>query len=474
MTLSRALGDWRGKTGPLYRQLAQAIRGLIRQGALEPGEQLPSERAAAQTLSLSRRTIVAAYEQLKVEGWVEARRGSGTRVARPDALWQPESGGSRTLSVTPRRPGSRIDLSSGGMPALDMVGEELRALIDREVPALLSRSGYATSGLWQLRETIAAHLGDQGLETTPEQVLITNGAQQAFALIVALYLRPSQTVALEDPTNPPAIDVCRMSRADMIPVPVDAQGIATDELEARLGVRPPRLLYVTPCFSNPTGTSLPIERRRALAEFAARYRTIVVEDTAHTLGGLAEAPPRPYVSQFDESGRVILIGTLSKLFWAGLRIGWVRAREPQIAELLRYKVAADLGSPILEQALAARLLPRASEAAGVLRSRLNPLLDATLATIRRQVPEWTVHRPGGGASMWVELPERTANGRRSDAAAFAALADSEGVSVAPGSLFSVNQEHRRFLAIAYLQRREVLHAGVTQLIRSWRRYTGGA
>ncbi len=470
MLLKRALGEWKTDQGPLYAQLARSIEALIRTGRIAPGEALPSERATARALGISRTTVVAAYDALKEQGFVETRQGSGTRACRPQAQFFPPGEPSRTLSTSPRYTRGRIDLSSGGMPALAMVAEELENVVSHDSTALLARSGYAPAGLRRLREEVARHLSRQGLETTTEQILITSGAQQAFALIASLYVRPGNTVALENPTNPPAIDLCRMTRADVVPVPMDENGIRTSELEPRLSARPPRLLYVTPCFSNPTGTCLPEQRRRELAEFAARYRTIVVEDAAHAMGSLEDRPIPPHVSQHDEEGQVLLVGTLSKLFWAGLRIGWIRAREPQVAELLRYKLAADLGSPVLEQVLASRLLPRAKEAQAILRSQMRDRLEMVCTQLDGRVDGWTLNRPAGGPMIWVELPSETESGVRCDAGRFAEFADSAGISIAPGALFSVNREHQCFFGISYLQDPDVLKTGLERLVEAWNRY----
>lgn len=468
------LGSWVIGEGPLYRRLAAAFRAAVAQGDLPRGSLLPPERSLARTLMLSRGTVVGAYNLLKEEGWLESRQGSGTLVARTAreaaAVAEEER---QTPARSPnglfRRliegPSSSIDLSVASPPAAEAVGEAVAALAE-DGTALFASHGYASGGLDSLREAVAAHFRRQGVATSREQVLITTGVQQALSLVAALYIRPGETAIVENPTYPGALDALRTAGAHLRSIPIDEAGARVDLLEALVTRMAPRLVYLTPTFNNPTGTVMTRSRRRTVARLAAEHQVPVIEDLALAeivLGG--EEPPPP-IAGFSTGGLVITVGSASKSLWGGLRIGWLRAPEGIIMRLLRLKVVADLGSPLLDQLIVARLLPRMEEVQARRRAELLPRLDRLTTRLKELLPSWTWQRPAGGLSLWVRLPH-------GNAAEFAQMALRHGVTLVAGPQFSADESHEDCLRIPFALSSDDLEEGVRRLARAWAAYEPG-
>ena len=208
-----------------------------------------------------------------------------------------------------------------------------------------------------------------GLPTRPEQVLITNGAQHAIALCAALYLQRGDSVLVEDPAYFGALDAFRVAGARVSPLPVEAGGVPPGVLRDRIIATAARLVYLTPTFQNPTGAVMPVAARKEVARIASELAIPVIDDGA--LAELAlDGPTPPLIATYAPSAPILTIGSLSKLAWPGLRAGWVRAPEPIIERLARLKSANDLGSPLLTQAIAVRLLAAIDQYASCAASEL--------------------------------------------------------------------------------------------------------
>ena len=224
---------------------------------------------------------------------------------------------------------------------------------------------YYPMGLPTLRQAVASYYERAGLPTRPEQVLVTNGAQHAIALCAALYLQRGDSVLVEDPAYFGALDAFRVAGARVSPLPVDAGGVPPAVLRDSITATAARLIYLTPTFQNPTGAVMPKAARREVARIAVELGVPVIDDG--TLADLVlDGAPPPLIARFAPAAPVLTIGSLSKLMWPGLRIGWVRAPEPIVERLARLKSANDLGSPLLTQAdrgPAARGLGRGAPAA---------------------------------------------------------------------------------------------------------------
>ena len=475
--LEELLGPWAAGAAPLNEQLAAAIQQAIDRGDLAPGTRLPSERELAAALGLSRTTVVLAYDRLRGAGRIISRQGSGTRVALPRqfrghapgaALAEPLLGDleaarrivagagppARARAVDP----NRIELTIGALRGTGRIQEAAILAASEDLPALLDDFGYQTMGIPPLREAVADLFGGMGVPTDPDQIIITSGAQQAVDLVARELVGPDGSAAIENPTYLGAIDALRAVGARMIPCAVDDEGLRTDLARAAVTSAGPRIIYTIPTFQNPTGVVMPESRRRELAELASATGTLIVEDltTDHRLG--KDVPPP--IAAWDEAETVVSLGSMSKVGWGGLRVGWMRLPHGLVPRMLARKAIADHGSSVISQAVARRLLldRDATVAEGVRAAdeRREVMLDA----LARHLPEWTPTAPRGGLSIWVRLPGV-------DAARFSRVAAEHGVVVRPGSLFSPDGGYRDHLRIAVGDDPARLREAVERLARAW-------
>ncbi|HWB37634.1 MAG TPA: aminotransferase class I/II-fold pyridoxal phosphate-dependent enzyme, partial [Rugosimonospora sp.] len=210
MALADVLGSWSSQSGPLYRQLASAIRAAAARGELAPGDVLPAERSLAADLAVGRSTVVHAYDLLRSEGVLESRQGSGTWIAGAERRGPAAGSGSDALRRAALQASSGIiDLATASFSAAPTVREAIASMATLVPPELLEGSGYEPMGLLALRDAVARHYAQDGLPTTPEQVLVTTGTQQALAIIVDQVVLPGDSVLVEDPTSPGVLDLLR-------------------------------------------------------------------------------------------------------------------------------------------------------------------------------------------------------------------------------------------------------------------------
>ena len=476
--LVELIGPWADGADPLNEQLAAALARAIDLGVLPPGTRLPAERELARELALSRTTIVAAYDRLRLAGLARSRQGSGTRVAsrRPgltqaylapleatdsDAVLLPTASAAAVGLLTPLVDDA-IEMTIGALPAGSIVAEAMTAAVRDDLPALMRNSGYDPFGLPALRDRIAAYLTRLGVPTDPDQILVTSGAQQALHLIGSQLGGPGSSVVMENPSYIGAIDAFRTTGNRLIPIPVDGDG-ARVEVIGLLGTSAPvRLAYVIPTFQNPTGAVMPEPRRRELARLAGESGFLVVEDLTPDLTLGVDSPPP--IAAFDPGEFVVTVGSLSKLAWGGLRVGWVRASRPVIDRLVAGKIVADHSSSLVTQAIGARVFERLDEVAARSRQAGAERRAVLMAALAERLPEWTWTEPKGGLSLWVRLPG-------ADAVAFSRLAATLGVVVRPGPLASPDGGFRDHIRIAYGSEPDRLVDGVERLAAAWAAYT---
>jgi len=484
--LGHLLGEWSAGADPLNEQLASALARGIERGDLPAGTRLPAERELAQEFGLSRTTIVAAYDRLRQSGLVRSRQGSGTRVtSRRPGLSQPYDAANGATAMRHVDPWSyagvappaaavgllapviddAIELTIGALPASPVVAEAMAVAIHEDLPALLADTGYDPFGYPALRGAIATHLGRRGIPTEPDEVLVTSGAQQALSLIASQLGGPDTSVLLENPTYIGAIDSFRAAGNRLVPVPTDADGARVEVAGLLSAGDRIRLAYVIPTYHNPTGATMPESRRRELVDVAREGGFRIVEDmTPDTTLGRGTPPP---IAALDPGGRVITVGSLSKMAWGGLRIGWIRATRADIDRLVAGKIVADHSTSLITQAIAARIFDRIDEVAAMaLRTSAEHRRIVTDA-LTRQLPDWTWVEPRGGLALWVRLPN-------ADAVAFSRLAANHGVIVRPGPLASPDGGFRDHIRIAYGVPPDLLLEGVGRLASAWAAYTPAA
>ena len=449
-SLARLMGGWQTQAGrlPAYRQIQQALRLLILDGRLPIGIRLPGERHLASELGVSRTTVAAAYGELRELGFTSSRHGSGSITRLPSEPVKPadlpESGG--------------IEFSIAAMPApKEVYSAYVHALT--ELPRHLPNTGYEPAGLPALRAAIANRYSQRGASTSPEQILVTQGAQHGLVLTLSLLTGPGDRIVVDHPTYSKALDAIANASCQAVPVPLPATGWDTEQIGVALIQTAAKLAYLLPDFHNPTGRCMDEFSRARAAKLAAdRGHHLIVDETMAELW-LDAPPPRP-LAAFDRAGKVITLGSMGKSFWGGMRIGWVRADRQTIAALAAARAANDMGSPILEQLAAAALLENPEEALGQRRATIRGQRDHLLTLVRQRLPEWKVETPPGGLSAWAELPQPVGT-------ALAAIAFDLGVRLAPGSRFGVDGAFDRFVRLPFALPAPVLSEVVDTLATAW-------
>jgi DNA-binding transcriptional MocR family regulator len=458
--LAHRLGRWSSGRGPLYVLLAARLRALIDDAELPPGQALPADRSLATALAVGRSTVVAAYDVLAVEGRIVRRQGSGTRVAGAAPLPEPQGTTDAPVFLHLLEPRAGVILLACAAP--DAPPPELVEAYARTLPELAAITGdigYHPMGLLGLRRAIADRYTRRGVPTSADQVLVTTGGQQALALLARAFLAPGDRVLVEAPTYPGALEAFREAGAVLRTLPVGLTGFAGAVTE-----QGPRLAYVIPSFHNPTGAVLPgLERQRLVRTAAAAGVTLIEDEALLDLGFPGTETPAPLLS-YSGSGGVVSIGSLSKVVWGGLRIGWVRAAQPVIARLGRLRSVHDLGGNVPAQLAAAVLLPELE----ALRERQAPERaarhDHLRAELARRLPTWEAPAVGGGQTLWVRLPH-------GDSGSFAQAALRHGVAVLPGGGLDAGGGSQEYLRIHFIAPSEQLTEAVRRLAEAWRGYS---
>ncbi|MFB6720059.1 PLP-dependent aminotransferase family protein [Kribbella sp. NPDC056345] len=428
--LTRMLVGTGTPTGPLYRRLSEGLAELIDRGELPPGAVLPPERALAVALTMSRTTVVAAYQELQTSGRLERRRGSGTRVRTQarHTVSSRELAGDHAASQFLDGPPA-IDFMTAALPSLGIVAEVAASLTrDDYLHLTTTHHGYHLKGLPALRERIARWYGES---TAPADILITSGAQQALELVARGCLQPGDRVIVEEPTYRGALDAFARTGSRLRTVPMDGDGLDVDALEKLLVTEAPRLVYVQSPGHNPTGVVMSADRRRRLARLLDRYEFVLVDDTS--LAGTSLAPTDSTLGTHD---RLVTVGSMSKLFWGGLRLGWIRGAPQTVGRLAQVRGISDLGSSLVAQELARRLFDHYEDAAEERRTTLPVQLRTLTGLLQQHLPDWTWQEPRAGASLWVRLPHRTAT-------QWSQLVSRYGVALLPGAVFGAADDHTR-------------------------------
>ena len=465
VALTDLLGRWPAAEGPLYRLLATRIARLADTGELPAGLRLPAERDLAAALSVSRNTVAAAYQVLRDEGMAESRQGAGTRIVphrtTPAAVHRANGFFAGLLSESV----VEADLTLAAVDCAPRVAAALtdpETLLDRaERDALARTSGYFPHGLPALRAAIASHLTERlGLPARPAQVIVTTGAQQALDLLIRSEVLPGQPVAVEDPTYPGVLDALHRAGATVIGMPVSGSGLDPDRLEHVVRTHRPALVYLIPTYQNPTGLVMPVgSRHRATAIAAAYPDTLFVDDMTLADLTLRDGPHIPPLAALGpDQPNLVSVGSLSKLYWGGLRTGWIRGSGGLIARLAAAKAAADQGSAAFPQAIAAALLRSQHEDIVKWRGEwLRTRYDALAGALRSILPGWSWPEPDGGLCLWARLPGEA------DSSAFAQAALRQGVAVVPGRLLSASTQASSFVRLAFTQPPDVLRAAARAL-----------
>jgi DNA-binding transcriptional MocR family regulator len=444
---------------PLHEQIRAQITMLIEQGHLRPAARLPPTRTLAQTLGVDRSTVYRAYQELWARGCLEARPGSYSTVRARLRPAQAKSHASPALLDFGRLSAAtsrRLFPEVSRLAHLSMLAEDKRLInfssltADRELcpvdeikqafrKTITSRGksifDYGEpAGYRPLRESIAANMRVHGVAANADDVLVTNGSQHGFDLVLRLFGRSGTTIAMEAPSYSMAIKNCRQHGVAIAAIPMRADGMDLGVLEKTLRSRSVAFVYTIPSFHNPTGITTDHAHRERLLGLCEAHRVPLVEDGFEEelkYFGRAVLP----IKSMDNKGVVIYLGTFSKVVFPGLRVGWIAAHPDCIERLLAISRVCWLSGNVLTQAAVARFCDSGvyqehiRRVHRVYRPRMRALLDGLATHLPKQRVDWT--KPQGGYTLMVNThPKR----RIDEESAFEILHEA-GVLVSPGSLY---------------------------------------
>ncbi|HEY3337798.1 MAG TPA: PLP-dependent aminotransferase family protein [Propionicimonas sp.] len=435
---------------PGYLAVARGIRGMAMDGRLGAGARLPSERTLALALGVSRTTITRAYGELVASGWARARQGSGTTVILPT--------GERAPSF-PLIPGLRtdaIDLSAAAGLAPSGTAAIIRGALEW-LPSTLNSAGYEPFGAPHLRRRIADWYGGRGLATDPDQIVVTAGAMTAVSVAMHSLLGPGERIVVDSPTYPGALGAIEAVRARAVSVPLvtgwDVAGWEEALRRSKAGAA-----YLIPDFHNPTGLLMPGGQRVELAGLLARHDCVpIIDETLVELNLSGLHLPAPFAVA---DGRAITIGSLSKVLWGGIRIGWLRCPPARLDAVRTRALQLGLGASALDQLVATSYFEEAAPVREEVVGRLARARDTWLAELADRLPEWRVRPPDGGLALWVELPRRASS-------ELALAASTRHLLLTPGPRFSADRTQTNRLRLPLTLPPDVIGEAVARLAAAW-------
>lgn len=459
--------DWKSSK-PITLQLQEQIREHLESRALRAGERLPSTRRLADLLGIHRSTVAQAYQELWAQGWIDQRPGSAPRVrarlaptkgvstVRSGAFdWtehasEPVREALETHRALVRNAGREgfINFANLHMDPRLFPGEEFRACLARA----MKRGGASLltygdpQGYMPLREFLARRMALHGVETTGDEILITNGSQQALDLLLRMVAQPGRSVAVESPTYSLFLPLLRLKDLNPIEIPYGADGMDLDVLERVMERERPLLVYTMPNFQNPTGRSASQANREGLLELCTRHGVPILED------GFEEEMKyfgrvTPPIKAMDRQGLVAYCGSFSKVLFAGVRVGWVVAPRDCIEQLVALRHFSEIMPSMIPHAALHEFCERGHYDLHI--SRMHRVyrrrMQAALKALRQHLdPAWARWEdPKGGYLLWLQL--MAPKGRKPD---WEAVFEAERVQVSPGNQYSPFRTHASWIRLS--------------------------
>ncbi|OAJ57426.1 GntR family transcriptional regulator [Paraburkholderia ginsengiterrae] len=428
---------------PLTEQIVTGVTAWIRSRAAHPGSKLPSIRQFATDYGVSRFPVIEAYDRLVSLGYVDSRHGSGFYVTDR----QPASSRCQGSS-DPRRaedesdhllqqfnhPGETLKLGSGSIPEswrdMDGIAQAIRH-VSRTDPA--SMVDYATPlGNLRLREHLQSRIGQLGIQAEPSQILITNGASQAFDLLMRYMLKAGDTIFVEDPGYYNLNGLLKLHGVKLIGIPRTRNGPDLDVMQEQLKSHRPKLFFINTVFHNPTGTTVAPPVAFRLLQLAREHGFSIIEDDIYTD---FQTDVTDRLATLDQLEHVIYVGGLSKTLSSSLRIGCVVASHAVIKDLVDIKMLTSIGGSRFAEAVAVSMLERGAYHKYLerLRRRMRDALGSTIQTLEDAC--WEIfEKPVGGKFVWARVPHVD------DAERLVECGAPLGVTVVPGNYFRPNME----------------------------------
>jgi DNA-binding transcriptional MocR family regulator len=444
----------------LYRQLADELAGLIQNGSFRSGERMPGVRRQAELRDVSIATSIAAYRQLEDWGLLEVRNRSGFYVKyKPAANAQPPrivvttmrpapvTGQDMVLQLIKAANNPDIVQLGAAVPAADFLPTRAieRALTNAARLHRVRASNYEFSpGAPELRRQLAQRMADAGAAIHPDNLVITNGCQEALTLALRAVTKPGDVVAIESPTFYGLLQVIESLGLEALEIPTNPHtGMSLEALELALSRWPVKACVVTPNFSNPLGCCMPEENKHKLVAMLKARSIVLIEDDIYGDLGFSHARPSLCMG-IDPDADVILCSSVSKTLSPGLRIGWIApGRFQEKVEYMKYVL--NLATPTIPQLAVADLLENGAYERHLRRVRTDYAQAVTRMTeaVIHYFPQGTkISSPQGGFVIWMELPGDV------DSFALARQSLTQGISIAPGPIFSATQKYRHFIRLS--------------------------
>jgi len=470
---------------PIYRQIINHISDLIDKETIQPGERIPASRELAVQLGLNRSTVYRAYQELQAFGYLESRPGSymtvrkrkktvahhhdfhrglinwsGSANRQSDELFSlfhtfrsEKSNGDRDCINF-----SRLDMDHRLMPATDF-RRCLNQVLVNEGQKVLEYGDYA--GYYPLREFIAQRMQIHGIAAVPEEILITNGSQQALDLILKMFTIAGNKVAVEAPTYALAIPLFLFYRVEPVEIEMKNDGLDLDALEKTIRTERPAFLYTIPNFQNPTGITTSQNHREKLLAICENNTLPLVEDGFEEEMKYFGKVALP-IKSMDRNRIVLYIGTFSKVLFPGIRVGWIVADKECIERLTAIRRFCDLSCNTLTQAALNHFCRQGyynihiKRMHRIYRRRMQTAFQA-LAEFMPHNVKWT--RPEGGYTIWLELARDYQNKIH-----LQDVLNQHGVSASPGEFYFARLHPKKYLrlSIATLNDEEI-HEGIKRL-----------
>ena len=444
----------RNSDTPVYLQIKNQLRDMIFSDVLLEGVLLPPERSLAKKLEVNRSTVIKAYQELKADGLVDSHVGKGTAVLPkslkksllPEGYINPlpwyqlftesvsTANDNIIKDIMAITGGDDVISFAGGIPDPHLYPVKIMQEIQTELFSTVGREMFLHSpveGHYPLRESIGCLLRQRQIAATAKDVVVLSGSQQGLDFAARVFIKPGDTVIVEEPTFFGAIQIFRSAGARVIGVPIDKDGLRTDILEALLVRHKPKFIYTLPTFQNPSGVTMSLERRYQLLNLAYQYQLPILEDDPY--GELyydgTQVPP---LKALDRHGYVIYLSTFSKTLFLGLRVGWITASPQVLSKFAQLKQMTDLHVNTPAQLLLDHLIRRGDYENHITLLRQEYAMRRNLmlkALEKHKVPGTSWNKPAGGYYVWCRLPDNIVRHK------LVANAGKRGVVFLPGEAF---------------------------------------
>ncbi|MGE4277045.1 MAG: PLP-dependent aminotransferase family protein [Lawsonibacter sp.] len=470
--------DWkpdRDSEVPLYSQIVNYFSEKISSGSWLSGQTLPSQRKLSELFKVNRSTIVEAMEELTSLGMLESGFGRGTKIANdswsllmqdkaPDWKSHIKAGGFRSNIPTVQII-NQLEFERGvtRMSTGELSPELMQTELTREVLSKLSTRDLFMNypdplGMPGLRTAIQDYLRENGIDVPLSNILVVSGALQALQLICMGIVQAKSAVYVESPSYLRSLNLVQSVGAEIKGVPMDDDGILPWMIREPQSSTCHSLLYTIPTFQNPTGCVMPESRRIEVLKCCRKNHMPIIEDDVFRDLWLDKVPP-PTIKSMDQNGSVVYIGSLSKCFSPGLRLGWLVGPESVVQRLADVKMQMDYGVSVLTQQVVEELLRSGLYYTGVntIRQHLRERRDLILYLLEKyfgDLAEWD--RPSGGFFIWVRLKHRMSAEHLFNRAL------KEGLLILPGSVYDMGYSSAFRLTYGYLSPKE-LESGVKRL-----------